>query len=83
MKYEDFTSMALEEMAEIVWAEGIFLSRKKYPNKQVELYSLDNFFAELWFIMPEDIRGLIFLDYIRSFPRIKAIDKYLKDEGSP
>lgn len=80
MEYKDFIAMSLEERAQMVWAKGIFLSKKRYPHKVSELYSLSSFFVELWFLLPENAHDFIFLDYVRSFPRIKAIDKYLTNE---
>lgn len=80
MSYEEFIKMNMEKRAEIVWAQGKFLTEKKYSNQHVELYAINNFFVEIWFSIPHNIRDFNFLLFIRSFKKISAIEPYLIDD---
>lgn len=82
MTYEQFCKLTVEKKAEIVWDEGRFLTEKKYINRYVELYAISNFFVEIWFSIPHNIRDFDFLLFIRSFKKIGAIEPYLLDEES-
>lgn len=72
--------MNMEKRAEIVWTHGKFLTEKKYPKQYVELYAINNFFVEIWFSIPHNIRDFDFVLFIRSFKRISGIETYLVDE---
>lgn len=82
MRYEDFLSMPMEQMAEVVWSQGLYLTEKKYSNRFVELYALDKFFVEIWFALPQNIRDFNFVLIIKTFKKVKALDPYLFDEES-
>lgn len=82
MRYEDFLNMSMEQMAEIVWTHGKFLTEKKYTTKCVELYALNNFFVEIWLTLPQNIRDFNFVLIIKTFKKINALDPYLQDEES-
>ena len=80
MRYEEFIKMNMEKRAEVVWAQGRFLTEKRYPDQHVELYAINNFFVEIWFSIPHNIRDFHFLMFIRSFKKISAIESYLIDD---
>lgn len=80
MTYEQFADLTMEKKAEIVWAQGKFLTEKKFPKQYVELYSISNFFVEIWFSIPHNLRDFNFLLFIRPFNKISAIEPYLMDK---
>lgn len=82
MRYEDFLNMSMEQMAEVVWAHGKFLTERKYTKRCVELYALGNFFVEIWFTLPQNIRDFNFVLVIKSFKKVKALDPYIFNEAS-
>ena len=82
MRYEDFLSMSMEQMAETVWREGRFITQRKCAKKFIKLYALDNFFVEIWFSVPHNIRDFHFVWLIKSFKGTKGIDPYIVNKES-
>lgn len=82
MRYEDFLDMSMEQMVETVWREGKYITQRKAGTKFIELYAINNFFVEIWFTLPQNIRDFHFVWIIKSFKGIKGIDPYILNKES-
>lgn len=69
---EEFRSFDENLQAQILWFEGIFLMRRKTERASVELYSLFNFYVEVFH--ENDDEPL----FLRPFTDIRFLDNYLE-----
>ena len=49
MKLSEFKQLSLSAKGEIVFQEGKFIKSREYYNQRLCLYSLEEFFAEVWY----------------------------------
>ena len=49
MKLSEFKKLSLNAKGEIVFQLGKFIKSREYYNQRLCLYSLDDYFAEVWY----------------------------------
>jgi hypothetical protein len=73
----DFHLMTLKEKAAAVW-EGTFIGDRAENNFKIQLYSMGNFFAEVFY--NQDLNEIV---TVRGFKTTRLIDPYLKNIKIP
>lgn len=68
---EDFRLLDENLQAQILWLDGVFLMSRKTERANIELFSLYNFYVEVFFECDEPL-------FIKAFKDVEAIDIYLK-----
>ena len=71
---EDFKKLTIDQQAKCVKTEGKYLSIRENRHFLIDLYSLGDFFVELWY--SPNSAGI---NQIRVFKEIKNLDPYLKN----
>ena len=69
-----FNIMDENEKAQTLWDNGTFLTNKSDNLKSVNLYSLGDFYVEVWYDKPQNR-----ITQIRSFKSINNLSPYLDD----
>jgi hypothetical protein len=69
-----FNLQTKEEKAVYTWEYGIYLASRMEGNQAINLYSVDDFFVEVWYT-PE--RKLV--QKVASFSTYACFDPYLED----
>ena len=70
----EFNVLPEDQKAQMVWNHGTFLTNKADGKKAVTLYSLSNFYVEIWYNQTENQ-----ITKIRSFNSVKQLSPYLDD----
>ena len=70
----EFNILPDDEKAQMVWDDGTFLTNKADEEKAVNLYSLSNFYVEIWYDKPHNR-----ITNIRSFLSTSQLSPYLDD----
>ena len=70
----EFNVLTEDQKAQMVWDFGTFITNKADGKKAVTLYSLSNFYVEIWYNQTENQ-----INNIRSFSSIKQLSPYLDD----
>lgn len=65
-----FNQLSMEEKARYISEFGTYLMSKEYPELTTSLYSIHNFFAEIWI----DHMAMV---HIKSFSTDSCLKKYL------
>lgn len=68
---EDFRLLGENLQAQILWLDGVFLMARKSEKTNIELFSLYNFYAEVFFEGDEPL-------FIKVFNDVVCLDVYLK-----
>ncbi len=71
---QEFNDLVDNSKALMLWEEGRFLKTRIENPYRINLYSLSDFFAEIWY---NDEKGTI--DEIRAFKSITALEPYFKN----
>lgn len=45
----EFQKLSLQERAEVLFEQGTFIALRQYYNQRLVLYTLFNFFVEIWY----------------------------------
>jgi len=71
---KEFSQLNFEKQCSILTFKGKLMAKKAFGVHQVYLFSIGNFFAEVWFNgIRNEIHG------INSFSTIKGLDMYTED----
>ena len=70
----EFNLMSDDFKAALLWDKGTFIMTRIENPYRISLYSLSDFFAEIWY---NDEKGTI--DEIRAFKSITALEPYFKN----
>ena len=63
-----FEELSLDEKANNLWSNGHFISARTYYNQKILLYSLKNFYVEVWYSPNENVIANISpLDNMKTF----------------
>ena len=69
---EDFRLLDENLQAQVLWLDGIFLMARKTEKAGVELFSLYNFYVEVFFENDDDPL------FLKAFKDVTFLDVYLK-----
>lgn len=70
----EFNLMDDNSKAALLWGKGTFIMTRIENQYRINLYSIFDFFAEIWF---NDEKGTI--DEIKAFKSITALEPYFKN----
>ena len=63
-----FEELSLAEKANSLWSNGHFITSRTYYNQKILLYSLKNFYVEVWYSPNENVIAKIaLLDNMKTF----------------
>ena len=80
IQINDFNNISKEEKVNELWKNGTFLTCRLYGDYVIELYSLNNFFVELWY---DDMAGTDkLIMQLKCFKDINLIQPYFDEELS-
>lgn len=68
---EDFRFLDENLQAQILWFDGVFLIARETPKVRIELFSLYNFYVEVFFESDEPV-------FMKAFKDTSFLDTYLK-----
>lgn len=68
---EDFRLLDENLQAQILWLDGVSLMSRKTERANIELFSLYNFYVEVFFEGAEPL-------FMKAFKDVEALDIYLK-----
>ena len=68
---EDFRLLDEDLQSQILWLDGIFLIARKTEKTNIELFSLYNFYVEVFFEGDEPL-------FMKAFQDVDALDSFLK-----
>lgn len=71
---ENFKKLTIDQQAAYVKKKGQYLSIRENRHFLIDLYSLDDFFVELWY-SPNSVG----INQIKAFNHIDHLDPYLKN----
>lgn len=72
--FDYFSKLEYIDKFHILWEEGVFLSNYQGERHSVNLFSLDNFYVEVYYNNHKDE-----ILYINSFEDTELLDKYLDE----
>jgi len=84
LKAQDFEYMKMETQEEYLASEGNFIACRSHDKYFVDLYSLSNFFVEVWYVNMEEsqesegLTEISLLTDIKTISQEKDIDKYIE-----
>lgn len=70
----EFNILPDNEKADTVWEYGVFLLNRVVEGNAINLYSLNDFYVEIWYDQPNNK-----IIKIRSFKSTNPLDPYLDD----
>lgn len=70
----EFNILPDNEKADTVWENGVFLLNRVVEGNAINLYSLNDFYVEIWYDQPNNK-----IIKIRSFKSTNPLDPYLDD----
>lgn len=82
MTYLNFLKLPVEQMLEIIWYKGIYITRRIQNPYIVELYAVDNFFVEIGVLSSHGVINDNFLTFTNAFKGSKGLEPYLIDKIS-
>jgi hypothetical protein len=68
-----FKTLPFNNQASFIWAEGAYLATRQEEGHKINLYQLNDFFAEIWY---HGFQDHIFK--IRTFTSKKCLEAYLE-----
>jgi len=68
----EFNLLSIGDQTGYTWEHGTYLAHRRETHFVINLYSVNNFFVEVWF-NPEEIK----INKIRSFKSRKCLEPYL------
>ena len=84
LKAQDFKGLEMEKQEEYLSAEGNFIACRSHDPYFVDLYSMGDFFVEVWYVNMEDALskdGLVqisLLTDIKTISQEQDINKYIE-----
>ncbi len=69
----NFRTLPINNQASYIWAEGTYLATRQEDGHKINLYQLNDFFAEIWY---HGLQEHIFK--IRTFTSKKCLEAYLE-----
>lgn len=80
MNIEIFKELPFTNKLEHVFSKGIFLTCRTCRNCMIELFSVDEFFVEVWYSDLENDQSIHLR--LKSFRSVSFIEPYLQEETS-
>jgi len=80
MKINFFDALSNTHKLKLVFTNATFLSCRATPNSVIELFSLADFFVEVWYSGMQNTNGID--TEIKSFKSIELLRPYLDEETS-
>ena len=83
LEAQDFEYMKMETQEEYLSSEGNFIACRSHDKYFVDLYSLSNFFVEVWYVNMEEgldsegLTELSLLTDIKTISQEEDINKYI------
>src|SRR6056297_3025046 len=84
LKAQDFEYMKMETQEEYLSSEGNFIACRSHDKYFVDLYSLNNFFVEVWYVNmekgleSEGLTEISLLTDIKTISQEKDINRYIE-----
>jgi hypothetical protein len=84
LKAKDFEFMKMEKQEEYLSSEGNFIACRSHDQYYVDLYSISNFFVEVWYVNMEEafnkegLAEISLLTDIKTISQEKDINRYIE-----
>ena len=84
MEIKDFATLSLKDKEEFLKENGKYIITRDYYNQRIDLYSMDNYFVEIWYhLMNEESKindkiKFALIDKIKILEGDKDLDIYIE-----